>query len=133
MLSEPRRARRSTNGAIIFPMNEYWVYILRCKDDSYYTGVTNNLEERFRQHQEGGDPTCYTFVRRPVELVYSYAFREVLDAIKSEKQIQGWSRRKKEALIKSDIPMLQKLSMSSAKRKKLAQSGASSPLAQADA
>src|SRR3989338_1662736 len=110
-------------------MNEYWVYILRCKDGSYYTGITNSLDMRISQHQEGNDPTCYTFMRRPVELVYSHSFREVQDAIKSEKQIQGWSRRKKEALIKGDIPKLQKLSMSSHKRKKIAQRSASSPLA----
>ena len=114
-------------------VNEYWVYILRCSDDKYYTGITNNMEERLQQHQGGGDPACFTYKRRPVELVYKHSFREVTDAIKAEKQIQGWSRRKKEALVRGDIALLQGLSMSTEKRRKLEQKNASSLLAQADA
>jgi len=110
-------------------MNEYWVYILRCSNRKYYTGITNNVEERLQQHQEGGDPTCFTYKRLPVKLVYQHVFREVTDAIKTEKQIQGWSRKKKEALIRGDIALLHGLSMSTEKRRKLEQRNASSPLA----
>lgn len=109
-------------------MNEYWIYILRCRDGKYYTGITNSVEERLRQYQEGIDLICFTYSRRPVELVYQHSFREVTDAIKAEKQIQGWSRRKKEALICGDIPLLHALSMSTEKRRKLEQRNASSTL-----
>ena len=92
------------------------------------TGITNNVEERLRQHQEGIDPACFTYKRRPVELVYQCPFREVTDAIKTEKQIQGWSRRKKEALIRGDIALLHVLSVSTEKRRRFEQRNASSPL-----
>ncbi len=76
-----------------------YVYILKCSDNSYYTGVTNNLENRFYQHQEGLDETCYTYSRRPLELKYFEVINDNKQAIKREKQIKGWSRVKKEALI----------------------------------
>jgi putative endonuclease len=80
-------------------MREYCVYILRCADDSFYIGVTNNLERRFEQHQAGIDPKCYTFKRRPLKVVHVERFSEVVYAINREKQLKRWSRRKKEALI----------------------------------
>ena len=80
-------------------MRTFWVYILRCGDASYYTGVTNNIEERIAIHTEGSDKNSYTYQRRPVELVYSEEYASINDAIKREKQLQGWSRKKKEALI----------------------------------
>ncbi|MBL7921542.1 MAG: GIY-YIG nuclease family protein [Bacteroidia bacterium] len=76
-----------------------YVYILKCSDNSYYTGVTNNLENRFYQHQEGIDKTCYTYSRRPLELKYFEIIEDNMLAIKREKQIKGWTRIKKEALI----------------------------------
>ncbi|MDZ7740550.1 MAG: GIY-YIG nuclease family protein [Bacteroidota bacterium] len=48
----------------------YYVYILQCSDNSFYTGITNNLERRLKQHQAGINPDCYTFTRRPLHLVY---------------------------------------------------------------
>jgi putative endonuclease len=75
------------------------VYILRCADNSFYTGITNNVEKRFAQHQEGYDPDSYTYSRRPVELVYCADFLDPKQAIAFEKQVKGWSRAKKEALI----------------------------------
>jgi len=75
------------------------VYILRCDDDSLYTGVTSDLEGRLQKHNEGVYETCYTCRRRPVELVYAESFRWIFDAIDREKQIKRWSREKKEALI----------------------------------
>ena len=89
-------------------MKTYFVYILKCADDSYYTGITNNLERRFYQHQTGLNTYCYTFKRRPLELVYSTMFYDVLQAISFEKQIKGWTRKKKEALINGDWDKLKK-------------------------
>ncbi len=76
-----------------------WIYILLCADGSYYTGSTRNLHLRLLQHEngEGGD---YTQKRLPVKLVYFEAFERIDHAFYREKQVQGWSRKKKEALIK---------------------------------
>ncbi len=89
-------------------MKTYFVYILKCADESYYTGITNNLERRFYEHQTGLNTNCYTFKRRPLELVYSTMFYDVLQAISFEKQIKGWTRKKKEALINGDWDKLKK-------------------------
>ncbi|MCF2500068.1 GIY-YIG nuclease family protein [Dyadobacter chenhuakuii] len=83
-------------------MRIYYVYILKCSDGSYYTGVTNCLERRFTEHVNGRNVTCYTFTRRPVELVFFREFGYVNDAIAFEKQVKGWSRKKKEAIINGD-------------------------------
>nr|WP_295932088.1 GIY-YIG nuclease family protein [uncultured Dyadobacter sp.] len=80
-------------------MKSYYVYILECADGSYYTGVTNNFERRLAEHNGGIDPGCYTFTRRPVEMVFCYEFKNVNQAIAFEKQVKGWSRKKKEAII----------------------------------
>jgi putative endonuclease len=85
-----------------------WVYILKCSDGSYYTGVTNNLSRRVIEHQNGGHEG-YTSVRLPVELVFSQEINNPLEAIAAEKQIKKWSRAKKEALIKADFNLLHKL------------------------
>ena len=79
----------------------FWVYILRCSDGSYYVGQTDNLENRFAEHQSGTFPG-YTHERRPVELVFSEEFPERIDALERERQLKAWSRRKKEGLIKGD-------------------------------
>ncbi|MEM8762587.1 MAG: GIY-YIG nuclease family protein [Bacteroidota bacterium] len=88
-------------------MYTYYVYILRCKDDSYYTGITNNLVERFQQHQSGNNRYSYTFKRRPVVLEYCKEFDDVIEAIYFEKRLKGWSRAKKQALIRKDFDKLQ--------------------------
>ena len=80
-------------------MKTYHVYILKCNDDSFYTGVTSSLENRYIKHQVGYYRNCYTFSRRPVELVFAQAYFSILQAIEFEKKIKGWSRRKKIALI----------------------------------
>jgi putative endonuclease len=79
-------------------MKDYFVYILKCSDDSYYTGVTNNLEKRFSEHQSG-IIKGYTSKRLPVRLVFSERLTDINQAIRFEKQIKGWNRKKKEALI----------------------------------
>ena len=75
-----------------------WMYILECSDGSYYTGSTNNLELRLSQHQNG-EGANHTKKRLPVKLVYFEEFERIDDAFYREKQVQGWSRKKKEALI----------------------------------
>jgi putative endonuclease len=78
--------------------------MLRCADGSFYVGnaTGNDLEKRFYEHQMGARPGSYTFTRRPVELVWSEYFDRVIDANAAERQIKGWSRAKKEALIKGN-------------------------------
>ena len=76
----------------------FYVYILKCADDSYYTGHTDKLEARIQSHQSGEIPG-YTLKRRPVNLVFSEEFPARIDAIERERQIKRWTRRKKEALI----------------------------------
>ena len=88
----------------------YYVYILKCSDNSYYTGITNNLEKRHKEHQLGKFKDCYTFKLRPLELVFNQEFNDVLQAIYFEKKIKKWTRLKKEALINNDYDMLQILS-----------------------
>ena len=91
-------------------MSTYYVYILKCSDDSYYTGITNNLEKRFDEYQFGKKPDCYTYKRRHLELIFNETFNDVLQAIYFEKKIKGWTRAKKEALINGDFNILQILS-----------------------
>ena len=88
----------------------YYIYILRGIDDSLYIGVTNNLELRVTQHNEGSDPKAYTYSRRPLELVYSESFVSIVKAINREKQLKKWSRIKKEALINGDLDKLKEKS-----------------------
>jgi predicted GIY-YIG superfamily endonuclease len=78
-----------------------FVYLLHCSDGSYYTGQTDNLEHRIASHQSGG-VASYTQKRLPVELVFSETFESRIDALERERQIKGWSRAKKEALIAAD-------------------------------
>jgi putative endonuclease len=93
-------------------MSEAWVYILKCADNSFYTGLTRNElpETREDQHNGGIDPSSYTYSRRPVKLVHAEYFEMVTDAIAAERQIKGWSRAKKEALAASDWNKLRGLS-----------------------
>ncbi len=85
-----------------------WVYILRCQDGSYYTGSTPNLERRLAEHQLGLGGT-YTALRLPVDLVYSYEVERIEDAFHLERQVKGWRREKKEALIRGDYETLRAL------------------------
>jgi len=85
-----------------------WMYILECADGSYYTGSTNNLERRFAQHQNG-EGANHTKKRLPVKLVYFEEYDRVQDAFYREKQVQGWSRKKKQALINGMTDELHKL------------------------
>ncbi|OGU72372.1 MAG: hypothetical protein A2V93_02125 [Ignavibacteria bacterium RBG_16_34_14] len=84
------------------------MYILKCSDGSYYTGCTTNLEQRIQEHNFKKYDN-YTSTRLPVELVYSQLFTDINDAINVERQIKGWSRRKKKALINGDFDLLHSL------------------------
>ena len=75
-----------------------WIYILECSDKSFYTGSTNNIDLRLEQHKQGFGSN-HTKKRLPVKLVYFEEFERIDDAFIREKQIQGWSKKKKEALI----------------------------------
>ena len=89
-------------------MKRGYLYILRCSDGSYYTGSTNNLERRLEEHRNGKGAN-HTKKYLPDELVYYEEFERVASAFYREKQIQGWSRKKKEALIQNrdnNLPLL---------------------------
>jgi putative endonuclease len=86
------------------------MYILKCSDDSFYTGSTKDLDRRLKQHQNG-EGANHTKKHLPVELVYFEEFDRIDWAFNREKQIQGWNRKKKEALISGDFESLSPLSI----------------------
>ncbi len=81
-----------------------YMYILQCSDDHYYTGSTNDLERRMEEHQNG-EGANFTHRHLPFKLIYLEEFERIDDAYFREKQVQGWSRKKKESLVakKSDL------------------------------
>ena len=83
-----------------------YIYILQCADNTYYTGVTTNLEKRLQQHQSGFHRDSYTYKRRPVTLAFQASFTNINHAIEKEKQIKKWSKAKKKALIDGDFELL---------------------------
>jgi len=85
-----------------------YMYILQCADGSFYTGSTNDIEARLEQHQNG-EGANFTRKRLPVKLIYWEEFDRIDDAFYREKQVQGWSRKKKMALIADDDSLLQEL------------------------
>jgi predicted GIY-YIG superfamily endonuclease len=86
-----------------------WVYILRCSDDSFYVGHTDDLPDRERTHNEGRGAR-YTAARRPVRLVYSERFESSDCATARERQLKRWSAGKKNALVAGDFALLKQLS-----------------------
>jgi len=88
-----------------------FMYILECNDGSYYTGSTNDLDKRLLQHNEGVGAN-YTKKRTPVKLIYFEEFQSIDEAFKREKQIQNWSRAKKQALMNGELDKLVELSKS---------------------
>lgn len=91
-------------------MKTYCVYILKCSDGLLYTGMTNDVERRFDEHQQGLNKSSFTFNRRPVELIFYQDFNDVEQAIYFEKKIKKWSSKKKLALANDDYDMLEILS-----------------------
>jgi predicted GIY-YIG superfamily endonuclease len=88
------------------------VYMLQCRDGSYYIGVTSELDIRLAKDALGIDPNAYTFRRRPVKLVYSEVFSTPDQAIYVEKRLKGWSRAKKAALVRGDWNAIRALARS---------------------
>ncbi len=87
-----------------------YLYIMRCRDGSYYVGTTRgSLETRISQHNTGYFG-AYTSTRRPVVLVFQQDFGRIEDAIAAERQVKGWRREKKEALIRGEFDALRELS-----------------------
>jgi len=91
-------------------MNNYTVYILLCGDGAYYVGVTNDLNRRIQEHQNGDNTKAYTYSRKPLKLVFQEHFNDINQAIAFEKQVKGWRREKKEALIRGEWNKLPELS-----------------------
>ena len=89
----------------------FFVYILRCSEGSYYTGHTDDLDCQMAQHGDG-TASAYTSKRRPLELLWAKDCQSRDEAFWLEKQIQGWSRVKKEALMRGDFTALPALSRS---------------------
>ena len=87
----------------------YFVYILKCADDSYYTGVTNDIDRRFWEHNHDENKKSYTYKRRPVKIFHVEIFENIIQAIAREKQLKTWSRSKKEALKYRKFKKLTKL------------------------
>ena len=94
----------------------FYTYMLKCSDDSFYTGHTDNLEQRVAQHRSGFF-TGYTYKRRPVELVWSENFLTRYEALEAEKRIKGWTRAKKQALIDGDWELLCELARNRSDRR----------------
>ena len=90
-------------------MKQSYVYIIKCSDDSYYTGITSNLQKRINEHKIGLQKDSYTYSRRPLKMVFYAEFTDINLAIKTEKQIKNWSRAKKEALINGEFDKLPNL------------------------
>ncbi len=90
-------------------MQTSYVYILKCAENTYYTGVTSNLIKRLLEHKSGTHIDSYTYKRRPIELKFYAEFTDIKLAIQTEKQIKKWSKAKKEALINNDFDKLPNL------------------------
>lgn len=84
----------------------FYTYILECSDKSYYTGITDDFERRLLEHNSNEYPKSYCHDRRPVKMVFVEIFLQPEEAIAFEKQIKGWSRKKKEALIERNYKQL---------------------------
>jgi putative endonuclease len=100
------------------------IYILRCADGRYYTGITRRpVDERVSEHAQGLIKGCYTESRLPVALVFSEYYERVDEAVAAERRIKGWSRAKKEAMMRGDFVALSAL----AKRKRKPEKPKSDP------
>jgi putative endonuclease len=90
----------------------FWMYMLKCSDDSFYVGHTDNIELRIAQHEQGSIPSCYTYWRRPVTVVFVQDFVTREEALMMERRIKGWSRAKKIALVDRDWESISRLAKS---------------------
>jgi len=85
----------------------WYVYILECRNKAFYTGITNDLERRFKEHYK--KTSHYTSYNPPVRIVYKEPYETKSLALKREAQIKRWTRKKKIALIKGDMKLLKKI------------------------
>lgn len=97
-----------------------FVYMLKCSDGAYYIGSYrgDDLSARIAEHNQGYRKSAWTYHRRPVELVWSEHFQRYADAVATERQIKGWSRAKKTALIDRDYATISKLAKSKPKSRR---------------
>ncbi len=109
-ISEPAQAELVEARAAMAPSSrmDFHTYILCCSDGSYYVGHTDNLERRVAEHN-AGTMGGYTATRRPVSLLWSQRFQTRDDAFAAERQLKGWSRAKKEAMMAGDWELLSQL------------------------
>jgi putative endonuclease len=107
-------------------MKTYWVYMLLCVDGTYYVGVTNDLDRRLWEHNEGIHRRAYTHDRRPLILAHCSAFGDIGEAIAWEKRLKSWSHAKKGALARNDWPALREIVRF--ERRRRASRGPSTPL-----
>ncbi len=89
--------------------------MLKCSDDSIYTGMTNSINRRLEEHRMGLNPDCYTFRKRPLHLIYHQEFMQFNQAEYYEKKIKKWSQGEKLALANKDFELLKDLSVCSNK------------------
>ncbi len=87
-------------------MKFYYVYMVECADESIYTGLTNNLDRRLKEHNFGLNDNSYTSKRRPVKLIWHQEFIQFAQAEYFENKIKRWSRAKKLALANDEYEML---------------------------
>jgi putative endonuclease len=95
----------------------HFAYILECRDGSFYVGSTQDVAKRFEVHSSGKGP-AFTARRLPVRLAYQESFATMEEAVRREKQLKGWSRAKKEALISGNLEMLSELSTCRGRRER---------------
>src|SRR5919108_2358568 len=96
----------------------YVVYILECSDGTYYAGTASDISQRLLQHEQGYVHSSYTYSRRPVKLVWtSDETEQYSEALRWERQIKGWSRAKKQALIRNDFNAIHQIVKEERKRK----------------
>lgn len=105
---EPKR--RIVTETPYFRTMKGWMYILECSDGTYYTGSTKYLERRILEHNNG-EGANYTKKRLSVKLIYSEEYHRIDHAFYREKQVQGWSRKKKQALMSGDADLLHELAV----------------------
>jgi putative endonuclease len=97
----------------------YYIYILQCADNSFYTGATSDLSRRVYEHEIGADRTAYTYSRRPVKLVWAQECLTREEALRLEHQIKGWSRTKKAALVQNDYENVHEIVKKERQRREL--------------
>jgi|SRR4030095_10537888 putative endonuclease len=91
--------------------NHFYMYILKCINGAYYVGHTDNIDQRMSEHNLGLISSCYTKNKRPVQLVFLQDFPTRDSAFNAERQIKGWSRKKKEAFIRGDWEEIKKINI----------------------